>query len=80
MSLTGTKQGNIILDLVSRVGSELTISDIEHLYGMPDDPVGVENLLKVAVQKGLRLLEINPSYGAEGLILFRDWKLREQSE
>ncbi|HWZ24877.1 MAG TPA: hypothetical protein VN037_06310 [Verrucomicrobiae bacterium] len=43
---------------------------------MPDNPTVAGNLLKAAVDKGFQLLEINPSDGAEGMILFRTWKLQ----
>jgi len=76
MTLTDIKEGNIILNLVIRRDRELTICDIEQLYGMPNNPTVAGNLLKAAADKGFQLLEINPSYGAEGMILFRTWKLQ----
>ena len=76
LTLTDIKEGNIILNLVIRRDRELTISDIEQPYGMPNNPTVAGNLLKAAADKGFQLLEINPSYGAEGMILFRTWKLQ----
>jgi hypothetical protein len=79
LTLTSIKEGNIILDLVIRSGHELTASDIEQVYGMGDTPTVVEKRFKAAVEKQFQLLEINPSYGAEGLVLFRTWKLQQQT-
>jgi len=78
--LTDIRQGNIILNLVIRSGHELTISDIEQVYGMSDNPKVAGNLLKAAVEKEFQLLEIDPSYGAEGLVLFQTWKLKPQND
>jgi hypothetical protein len=80
LTLTDIKEGNIILDLVIRSGHELTISDIEYVYGIRDNPTVEGRLFQTAIDKGLQLLEINPSYGAEGRVLFRTWKLQPQSD
>jgi len=78
--LLDVRQGNIIFDVVIRTGHELTISDIEYVYGIRNTPTDAGRLLNAAVDKGLQLLEINPSYGAEGMVLFRTWKLQPQSD
>ena len=80
LTLNEIKDGNIIFDLVIRSGHELTVSDIEYVYGIRDNPTVASRLLQTAVDKGLQLLEINPSYGAEGMVLFRTWKLQPQSD
>jgi hypothetical protein len=80
LTLTDIREGNIIFDLVIRSGHALTVSDIEYVYGIPNTPTDAGRLLKAAVDKGLQLLEINPSYGAEGMVLFRTWKLQPQSD
>ena len=80
LTLTSIKEGNIILDLVIRSGHELTASDKEQVYGMGDTPTVVEKRFKAAVEKQFQLLEINPSYGAEALVLFRTWKLQRQTD
>ncbi|HEY5069443.1 MAG TPA: hypothetical protein VII37_06635, partial [Candidatus Acidoferrum sp.] len=77
--LNDVKAGNIILDLVIRKGAEITKSDIEQVYGMIDDSV-TNNKLQTAVNGGFQILEINPSYGAEGLILFKTWSLVPQTD
>ena len=72
--LNDVKQGNIILDLVIREGAEITKNDVAQVYGLNDDSV-TKNKLETAVNGGFQILEINPSYGAEGLILFKTWSL-----
>lgn len=80
LTLNDVRQGNIIFDLVIRSGHELTVSDIEYVYGIRNTPTDAGRLLQTAIDKGLQLLEINPSYGAEGRVLFRTWKLQPQSD
>jgi hypothetical protein len=77
--LNDVKAGNIILDLVIRKGAEITKSDIEQLYGVSDDSV-TNNKLLIAVNGSFQLLEINPSYGAYGLILFQSWSFSSQTD
>ncbi len=77
--LNDVRQGNIILDLVIRRGEEITKSDIEQVYGMSDDSVA-KNKLQTVMSGGLQILEIHPSYGAEGLILFKTWSLVPQTD
>jgi hypothetical protein len=76
--LTDVRAGNIILDLVIRATEQLTHSDMEELYGMGNDTPQVSSLLKTATERGLQVLEINPSYGAQGLVLFQNWNLSQQ--
>jgi hypothetical protein len=76
--LTDMRQGNIILDLVIRSTEELTHSDMEELYGVGQDTPQVTSLLKTATERGLQVLEINPSYGAQGLVLFQNWNLSQR--
>jgi hypothetical protein len=80
LTLNDIRQGNIILDLVIRSGHELTVFDIEYVHGIRNTPTDAGRLLKAAVDKGFQLLEINPSYGGEGLVLFLTWKLQPQSD
>lgn len=72
------KQGNIILDLVLRSTTEITPSDMEELYGVGPGTPQVTTLLKTATERGLQILEINPSYGAQGLVLFQNWNLSQR--
>jgi hypothetical protein len=71
------KEGNIILDVVSR--SELTTSDVESLYGKDLDSSIVMRLLQTAQSEKLQILEINPSYGVEALILFETLHIEQSS-
>jgi hypothetical protein len=74
LTLTDVKAGNIILDLVFRSTEKIAQSDIEELYGVGGDTSKVMSLLNRAMGQGLQVLEINPSYGAQGLVLFETWK------
>jgi hypothetical protein len=75
LALSDVKERNIILDLVIRATDELTHTDIETAYGIATDSPQVARLLATAKEDHLQALEINPSYGAEGTILFRSWKI-----
>jgi hypothetical protein len=77
--LNDIKQGNIILDLVIREGAKITKNDVTQVYGLNDDSVTM-NKLETAVNGGFQILEINPSYGAEGLILFKTWSLAPSTD
>ena len=76
--LTDLKQGNIILDLVFRSTGEITPSDIEELYGVGPGTPQAATLLKSTTERGLQVLEINPTYGAQGLVLFQNWNLSQR--
>ncbi len=76
--LNDIREGNIILDLVIRSAGELTLSDMKELYGVAQSTSVAQNLLKTAKEKGQQVLEINPSYGAQGLVLFQDWNLSQR--
>jgi len=41
----------------------------------PKDVAQASALLASAREQHLQLLELNPSYGAEGLILFEKWEI-----
>ena len=75
LKLDGMKEGNIIFDVVSR--SELTALDIESLYGKDLDSSNAMRLLQTAQSEKLQILEINPSYGAEALILFETLNIEQ---
>ncbi len=64
--------GNIILDVLLVEPEKLTIAHIEQLYQLqPIQAELAQQLLGKAQQRGLLALEINPSYGAECVVLFR---------
>jgi hypothetical protein len=76
LSLDEIKGGNIIVDLVFRDAEQLTTSDMEGLYDADVGSPQAVDLLKKARERGLRVLEINPSYGALGLFLFQTSEMR----
>ena len=75
LAFSDIKQGNIILDLVFRSTKEITHSDIAELYGVGADTPQGASLMKAATERGLQVLEMNPSYGAQRLALFQTWGL-----
>jgi hypothetical protein len=77
LALKGIKQGNITLDLVLRSAQEITHSHSEELYGVDAGTPQVTSLWKTATERGLQVLEVNPSYGAQGLVLFETWSLNQ---
>ena len=70
LTISGVRPGNIILDLVFLGAREVTSSDIEELYGVDANTEQAAKLLRTTQEKELQVLEFNPSYGAQGLILF----------
>jgi hypothetical protein len=77
--LSEIKRGNIIFDLVFRSTAELTRSDIAELYSVDVDAPQATDLLRRKSEQGFQLLEINASYGAEGLVLFQTFEIREST-
>ena len=76
LTLSEIKQGNIIFDLVFRSTGELTRSDISELYSVDADAPQATDLLRAKREQGFQLLEINASYGARGLVLFKAFEMR----
>ena len=76
LTLSEVKQGNIIFDLVFRSTGELTRSDMAELYSVDADAPQATDLLKAQREQGFQLLEINASYGARGLVLFKVFEIR----
>jgi hypothetical protein len=79
LTVSEIKQGNIIFDLVFRSTQQLTSSDMENLFSVGADTPKAADLLKVKREQGLKLLEINASYGAHGLVLFQNFDIREST-
>jgi hypothetical protein len=79
LTLTDVKVGNIVFDLVFCNTAQLTCSDMAELYGVDVDAPQATNLLKAKRELGLQLLEINASYGAQGLVLFRAFEVRQST-
>ena len=72
LNICGLRAGNIIFDLVLIAPDKLTVKDIEQAYDLKSGDVEMATrLLDKAQKQGLSALEINPTYGAEGLAIFR---------
>jgi hypothetical protein len=78
LALTDVKEGNIIFELVFRTSEAITPSDIEQLYDVRADTSQDLSLLKSAKERGLQVLEVSSSYGAQGLVLFQSWELGQR--
>jgi hypothetical protein len=76
LTFSEIKHGNIILDLVFRGTYELTRSDMAELYGVDVDASLATDLLSAKREQKYQLLEINASYGAQGLVLFQTFEMR----
>jgi hypothetical protein len=71
LNICGLRAGNIIFDLVLIAPDKLTVKNIEQAYDLKSSDVEAQQLLSKAQEQGLSGFEINPSYGAEGIALFR---------
>jgi len=80
LTISGVKAGNIILDLVVRSAREATSTDVEELYDLDEGSERITKLLESTREKRLQILELNPSYGAQGLFLFESSEIREATE
>ena len=67
------REGNIILDAVTREQEEISLEDIMELYEITGDTreTQVGRLLAEARREELKILDISSSYGASLLILAR---------
>jgi hypothetical protein len=68
----GFREGNIILDVSTRDFDEITSADIAELYGLDPnhEPKPWERKLMDEIrERQLQILEVNPSYGGQCLIL-----------
>src|SRR5579871_885272 len=79
VAINNFSAGNIILDLIARPASQITEADIAILYGVAVEDPQTQKLLQSAQASNLQVLEINSSYGADGLVLFRGWRLGESA-
>ena len=79
LTLSEIKQGNIIFDLVFRSTGELTRLDMAELYSVDVDAPQATDLLRAKREHGFQLLEINASYGAQGLVLFQTFEIQESA-
>jgi len=76
LNISEIEEGNIIFDLVFRDTNQLTAMDMDELYGVKAYSAEAADLLEKSRHKGLRALEINPSYGAVALFLYSTSELR----
>lgn len=77
------RQGNIILDVVTRPAAELSPDDVEILLYDPPDEKRLEQataLLEGARTDGLTFLQIAPSYGAICSVMARTFELLDRRE
>jgi len=74
LNIRGLRAGNIIFDLVLIEPENLNLKDIERAYDLNGDAEKARLLLRKAQEAGLSGLEINASYGAEGISLFRTFR------
>jgi hypothetical protein len=78
LTLTDFKQGNIIFDVIVRGSDEISLDDIRWVYSLSEGAAGEDQasrLLAKALEEGLSVLEITPSYGAICMILARSFDL-----
>jgi len=72
LNVRSLRAGNIILDLVLIAPDNLTVENMEQAYDLKSGDIEMaRQLLGKAKEQGLSALEINPSYGAEGTVIFR---------
>jgi len=72
MKADGFRQGNIIFDVLARRADQLSIGDVRSLYDTLDGEVGerqTRTIWERLTQEGRVMLEINPSYGCECLLI-----------
>jgi len=77
LTLSEIKEGNTILDLVFRSPGALARSDIAGLYSMDVDAPKATDLLRAKREQGFQFLELNASYGSQGLALFQTCEIRQ---
>ena len=80
LALGGVKEGNIILDLVFRNASDATPADVVQLYDVDATWEQASKILDNLRKEELQILELNPSYGADGLFLFESFEIKECTE
>jgi hypothetical protein len=80
MTLSDVKAGNIILDLVLRRAPEVTSSDVVELYDLDENSERVAKILHSTREKELCTLELNATYGAQGLFLFQNYEVGEPTD
>ena len=78
MCMSAVKEGNIILDLVFRDAPQITLADVEEVHDLgANSKLGPTMLTSIHNHSQLHIMELNPSYGAQGLILFESYEVKE---
>jgi hypothetical protein len=78
MALSDVKAGNIIFDLGFRSARQLTLSDMATLYNLDEDSEQATKLLNSTRGMELQVLELNATYGAQGLFLFENFEITQK--
>ena len=72
LNICGLRAGNIIFDLSLIAPNKLTVEEIEQAYDLGSGEVEkAAQVLGRVREQGFSGLEINSSYGAEGIVIFR---------
>lgn len=72
LNVKNIRAGNIIFDIVGVPSAALTHAHVQEAYGFAkEDAESAQKLLAKARECGLSALELNASYGAEGVFLYR---------
>ena len=74
MGIWEVREGNILLDLVVRGAAEATSEDLT-LLGLGNTEGADMGYLAQLRESNLKMLEINASYGARGLVVFETYEL-----
>jgi len=71
LNVPNLRQGNVVFDVVVIAPDKLSASQIAEMYQINAAETDlILRLLAKARERGLLALEITPSYGAEGIVLF----------
>jgi glycosylphosphatidylinositol transamidase (GPIT) subunit GPI8 len=65
---------------VFRSAKEVTPLDVKELYDVSANSDQAVKLLDSTRTSNLQILELNPSYGAQGLFLFQSFEISEQMD
>ncbi|HKF50348.1 MAG TPA: hypothetical protein VKB38_23500 [Terracidiphilus sp.] len=77
------RSGNIIFDVELRTADEIGLSEIREVYAVASDhqhDPWVESALAKSRSQQLSLLEINPSYGGNCLVLAKSFHVHTETE
>ncbi len=76
LNIQNVRAGNIIFDIVAVPTATLTDAHLQEAYGLAKhETESARKLLAQAQEQSLAALELNSSYGAQGIVLYRDGKV-----